>query len=81
MAEQELLQLNSPIFVQVEIDFKAECNAGDTVESLGSRTEAPAGSNGAAARRQYLHTLQRCDDDGVCRELVRCRTQWAPSDE
>ena len=46
--------------MQVEIDFKAECNAGDTVESLGSRTEPPAGGNGAAARRHYLHMLQAC---------------------
>ena len=25
------------LYVQVEIDFKSECLAGDTVESLGSR--------------------------------------------
>ena len=63
--------------VQVEIDYKAECNAGDTIESLGSPVE-PISSNGSRHLQHYLHTLQRSDGSGVACELVRCRTSWTP---
>lgn len=32
--------------VQVEIDYKAECVAGDTVDCLGARITDPADTNG-----------------------------------
>lgn len=63
---------------QVEIDYKAECVAGDTVDCLGARIgEADATVNGTGTEH-LLHMLQRCDENG-CRELVRCRTAWRPA--
>ena len=68
---------HGPRLAQVEIDYKAECNAGDTIESLGSPVE-PVSSNGSSARQHFLHTLQRSDGSGAACELVRCRTSWKP---
>ena len=66
-------------FPQVEIDYKAECNAGDTVESLGVPVKPITCGNGATGRQHFLHTLQRSDGTGACCELVRCRTVWSPT--
>ncbi|KAK9820844.1 hypothetical protein WJX81_006136 [Elliptochloris bilobata] len=60
---------------QVEIDYKSECMAGQTVESLGSRVVQD--TNGTGILR-YVHLLRRCDDSG-CHELVRARTTWRPT--
>lgn len=60
---------------QVEIDYKAECNAGDVIESLGSPIE-PVNSNGSQHLPHFLHTLIRQDGSGAACELVRCRTSW-----
>ncbi|KAK9804180.1 hypothetical protein WJX73_009384 [Symbiochloris irregularis] len=60
---------------QVEIDFKSECLAGDTVESLGSRLQEETNGEGVV---RYLH-LVRCCKDGDCRELVRARSTWRPN--
>lgn len=61
---------------QVEIDFKSECTAGDTVESHCSRVQEE--SNGAGIIR-YTH-LVRCCKEGGCRELVKARSTWRPVD-
>lgn len=58
----------------MEVDFKAECKAGDTVESLA--TQLPDVTNGTGNKLRFLHTLRRCDENG-CVELVRARTTWA----
>ena len=71
---------------EVEIDYKSECLAGQTVECLAAPTtrekgtstsdrKAPADAPGA---RAFVHQLRRCDDEG-CYELVRARTTWRPS--
>ena len=74
---------------EMEVDFKAECKAGDTVQSSVQRVEGGgfatsglAGSNGGGAGVPsggswvyFLHTLARCDESG-CTELVRARTSW-----
>jgi len=60
--------------IQAETDFKAECMAGDTIESLASRVVED--TNGTGVFR-FIHTLRRCDENG-CVELVRARTSWKP---
>jgi fatty acyl-ACP thioesterase A len=63
---------------QVELDYKSECLAGHTVESLAMEFEGEvAGLAGSATdgRSRFLHTLRRCDEEG-CYELVRARTTW-----
>jgi fatty acyl-ACP thioesterase A len=62
---------------QVEIDYKAECAAGDTVDCFGARLTEPSAAaanvNGTGTQH-LLHTLQRGGS-----ELVRCRTAWRPT--
>lgn len=58
---------------EVEIDFKAECLAGQTIESLASPTPAPVPSPAGATA--FVHELRRCDGD-KCYELVRARSVW-----
>lgn len=63
---------------QVEIDYKAECHCGDTVECLGQRSQLPEfmASNGAGPEPiAFVHTLRRCEG-GNCTELVRMRSIW-----
>lgn len=68
---------------QVEIDFKAECKAGNVIESLCNPLVVPptdgatsqASTDSDESRLQYLHLLRRCDEEG-CVELVRARTTW-----
>lgn len=73
---------NNGHLAEVEIDFKAECHAGDTVESLGCRLPPQAAGNdthkNGSAGLKLLHVLQRCDDSDEkrCVELVRARTSW-----
>ncbi len=66
------------------MDFKSECTAGDTVESLAAEqakakasAEANGNGNGASSSspQSFLHTLRRCDENG-CQELVRAITRW-----
>ena len=76
--------------VQIELDFKAECKAGNTIEAHCNPLQvggAPAGGDGAHGNgngangaghhepQLLLHMLQKCDDTG-CTELVRARTTW-----
>jgi fatty acyl-ACP thioesterase A len=65
---------------QVEIDYKAECHAGDVVEGVAQRAPAPgaAAANGAGADAlAFVHALRRCEAGGACAtELVRARTTW-----
>lgn len=64
-------------FPQIELDYKHECQAGDTVESGAMRvppeevTYCPEGRSVV----QFVHMLRRCDEHG-CTELVRARTTW-----
>uniref|UniRef100_A0A2Z5X8I3 Acyl-[acyl-carrier-protein] hydrolase n=1 Tax=Eudorina sp. NIES-3984 TaxID=1941220 RepID=A0A2Z5X8I3_9CHLO len=65
---------------EVELDFKAECLAGNTVEAHCNflDDELPlAGPDGPGSGQhlQLLHLLQKCDEGG-CTELVRARTTW-----
>lgn len=66
---------------QLEVDFKAECQAGNTIHAHssplppGDGDAGAANGNGHCATRQYLHVLQRCDGD-ACAELVRARSTW-----
>lgn len=60
---------------EVEIDYKAECLAGQTVECVAARTLPPVESAGGAV--SYMHELRRCDGE-TCYELVRARTTWVP---
>ena len=71
---------------EVEIDYKSECLAGQTVECLAAPTtrekgtstsdrKAPADAPGA---KSFVHMLRRCDDER-CYELVRARTTWRPA--
>lgn len=60
---------------EVEVDFKAECLAGEVVESLCSRQTPDVPLPGVD--KQYVHVLRRCNDNG-CQELVKCRTSWKP---
>ncbi len=41
--------------MQVEIDYKAECHSGDTVEALGRHIEE--NTNGTGVRRQALDCI------------------------
>lgn len=62
------------------MDFKAECHAGDLVESLAQRTPVPEGLaiNGTGPQAQaFVHLLRRCEGER-CTELVRMRTVWVP---
>ncbi len=64
--------------MQVEIDFKAECKAGEVVLPLSGRcaTNDALSSNGAGpAALSFLHVLQRGVGDEV-KELVRARSTW-----
>ena len=69
-----------PTLCQVEVDFKAECHCGDTVECLGQRSVLPEAlsNNGAGPEPlAFAHTLRRCEGDPPrCTELVRMRTVW-----
>ncbi|KAK9815411.1 hypothetical protein WJX72_003238 [[Myrmecia] bisecta] len=60
---------------QVEVDYKAECKSGQTLESLGNAIQED--TNGSGIKR-FVHMLRRCDEKGECTELVRARTTWAP---
>jgi hypothetical protein len=59
---------------EITLDFKNECKAGNTVESLAAQQPAADGSD---ASMRLLHTLRRCDDAG-CVELVRATSKWVP---
>lgn len=58
--------------VQVEIDFKAECNAGDQIEATLSHGET---SNGSGGQLVFLHSLKKGSKEHPS-ELIRLRTKW-----
>ena len=63
--------------VQVEIDFKAECKAGDAIALRGSRgpTDGALASNGAGPDAlSFVHVLERTN--GEVKEIVRARSTW-----
>ena len=70
-------------FLQMEVDFKAECQAGDTVLSSVLALHEGGGIGAGTASttttsdglRYFLHTLSRRDESGST-ELVRARTSW-----
>jgi hypothetical protein len=55
---KEHAQARSPVTAQVEIDYKAECAAGDTVDCFGARLTEPSAAatnvNGTGAGRSGL---------------------------
>ncbi|KAK9844249.1 hypothetical protein WJX84_004939 [Apatococcus fuscideae] len=59
----------------IEIDYKGECTAGDTIDSLGGELHdaEPCAGEG----RRFTHLLRKCDEKG-CQELTRARTLWQP---
>jgi fatty acyl-ACP thioesterase A len=68
---------------QLEVDYKAECHAGEVVEVHASRAAAQAGlaSNGAGpGALAFVHTLRRCEGE-ACIELVRARTTWRAGEQ
>lgn len=74
-------QLKSPPslgHVQIKIDFKAECLAGEMVEVMGQQegtNGTHAGSNGTVTGPSYTHLIRCCDEEGY-RELTRASTMW-----
>jgi hypothetical protein len=64
----------------MEVDFKAECQAGDTVKSLIQPITLPSGTpegNGASRTKHFLHMLLKDSSSGnAATELVRARTSW-----
>ena len=68
-----LANLALPAF-QVEMDFKAECHAGDAVEVWGHPLSDLSNGNGCA--QQFLHTLRK--PGGSAGEVWRARTTWTP---
>ncbi|MEW5297261.1 MAG: hypothetical protein WDW36_000484 [Sanguina aurantia] len=71
---------------EVEIDFKAECTAGQSVESHANSLPSPPSSNGNgngngnghSANKQFVHSVRRCETGNGSTELVRARTTWRP---
>lgn len=62
---------------EVEMDFKAECHAGDTVEVLGHPLTDVSNGNGCA--QQFLHLLRKPEGgSGGAGEVWRARTTWMP---
>ncbi|GFR43166.1 hypothetical protein Agub_g4215 [Astrephomene gubernaculifera] len=76
---------NSYKLYEIELDFKAECTAGNSIEAHcnqlqeeqpGSAGNGNGNGNGAGVEQvKLLHMLLKCDDGG-CSELVRARTTW-----
>jgi hypothetical protein len=61
------------LLLQVEMDFKAECTAGDQIECFGMPLTDCASSNGST--QQFLHLLRKGGSDT---EVWRARTTWKP---
>lgn len=62
---------------EVEMDFKAECTAGDQVECLGMSLTESVNGNGHA--QQFLHLLRKWDAEAQRHvEVWRARTTWKP---
>ncbi len=57
------------------MDFKAECHAGELVESLCSGPAAAPDVPLPGVDKQYVHVIRRGSEAGG-QELVRCRTSW-----
>jgi len=64
---------------QVEVDFKGEAMAGDTIECLASSTPIPEQSLSPEGARAVLHVVRKCNGED-CKELVRMRSIWRPKD-
>lgn len=62
---------------QVEVDFKAECMAGDTIECHASLTEIPEVMGAPGGAKAVLHVVRKCTGHD-CKELVRMRSVWKP---
>lgn len=66
---------NNHRLYEVEVDFKAECKAGELIDSLCCPLPQPHSNNGHKLTHAFLHSIRRCDASGP-QELVRCRTKW-----
>ncbi|GBF96834.1 oleoyl-acyl carrier thioesterase chloroplastic-like [Raphidocelis subcapitata] len=62
---------------EVEMDFKAECHAGDTVQVLGHPLPQPPPASGGRQQQQFLHLLRKPQAEGGT-EVWRARTTWVP---
>lgn len=60
---------------QIEVDFKAECYAGDTLDNLYKVLE-PEENSAPAGTTRVLHSLRRRTEGGATQEILRCRTTW-----
>jgi hypothetical protein len=60
---------------QVEMDFKAECTAGDVIECLGMPLSGQDAGGGNGCKQQFLHLLRKGDTGA---EVWRARTTWSP---
>jgi acyl-CoA thioesterase FadM len=58
-------------WLQVEMDFKAECTAGDEIDCFGMSLTA----EGDTSKQQFLHLLRK---GGTETEVWRARTTWVP---
>jgi len=58
---------------EVEMDFKAECTAGDQIECFGM--PLPEACEGTCQKQQFMHLLRK---GGTDTEVWRARTTWAP---
>jgi hypothetical protein len=57
--------------LQVEMDFKAECTAGDEIDCFGMSLTP----EGDTSKQQFLHLLRK---GGTETEVWRARTTWVP---
>ncbi|GMH43470.1 hypothetical protein BSKO_11392 [Bryopsis sp. KO-2023] len=64
---------DSKTLTEMEMDFKAECVAGDRVESSWCEIESENGSTGTNV---FLHSLRKVTGE-KSRELIRVRTKWS----
>ena len=62
----------------MEVDFKAEVFAGDSLESGASETEVPEGLDVPGGAKALLHVVRKQESEGG-KELVRARTIWIPA--
>eukprot|EP01025_Chloroclados_australasicus_P060190 TRINITY_DN7700_c0_g1_i1.p1 TRINITY_DN7700_c0_g1~~TRINITY_DN7700_c0_g1_i1.p1 ORF type:complete len:326 (-),score=23.59 TRINITY_DN7700_c0_g1_i1:350-1327(-) len=56
---------------RIEVEYKAECVAGDEIESLA----CPLTENHEGGTYEFIHVVRRCQGD-KCVELVRARSIW-----
>ena len=61
--------------MQIEIDFKGECFAGDVLHSVASETDIPPEMDAPEGAKALLHVLLKQDGEKR-KEIIRARTVW-----